>query len=146
MSNLLDILVKNFFPAVLEKSAQGWYEMLNLKGAPSGDMLAGMIVFKEDFMQKCKYTIIGRKNENLELVMSMPGLKSMHYEITDKISYEGFDSQDTTPKIITFKQEESLVKLILNPQDNLNEYFRLEIIPNEDGYRKFEKMNDEVKK
>jgi hypothetical protein len=126
MNDLLVRFLQTCTEYAVEASAKELLNMAEIKGNVNGKFLT-KILNQEDFFRQCKKSYVGYKDSRLEFVISSPGYEPITIEDKTMLEFEGFRKSGEKQKTISLKYANgTIAKLILNPADDLNQYFRLE--------------------
>lgn len=117
MSDFGDKLFRTLFSYMSEFSVKKVTEMAGFKYEGSTEIMQKLFLLNNSSFQKeCKFTIAGRKDNSLEIIISHPGMEDTKCINPTSLEYIGFDGKGGKNKI-NYKHNNTEVEFEMNPKD-----------------------------
>jgi hypothetical protein len=146
MPDFLDKLVEVCLP-ICEAYAKNYMnekinELIQMAGIKSDKKITLKelsLIGDPSFQQECKLTIMGRKDNSLEVIISHPEIENISMTKKNALEYDGFSKKGKISKI-QYKDKSYEVNFELNPQDS--QYtFKAEVYVNKKAYQQAVKLH-----
>lgn len=140
MPDFEEKLLKLIFGYLSDFSIRKVSEMAGLKYDGGTEVVKKLLINNHSsFEKECKFTIAGRKDNTLEIIISHPGMQDAKCEDAHSLEYIGFGKGIGKSKT-TYKNNNTELNFEINPKEN--EYnFKIEIYFDKKVYRQAAKLH-----
>jgi hypothetical protein len=142
MPSFIENLTNNLFDYAFNGVIKQVSEMGGFEQKGGTEILQHLIMNGASFKQECKFTIAGRKDNSLEIIISHPGMKDTICVDANSVEYKGFVNNNKTSSA-KYNNEQVAVEVEINPNETYA--FKINFYPDKPIYEQALKL-DNLKK
>ncbi len=137
MSDFIGKLVNGVFDYAIDFSIRQVSEMNGFKQKGGTEILQHLLLGNSSFKEECKFTIAGKQDNSLEIIISHPGMKDTICVDANSVEYKGFVKKHKrgTAK---YNNEHIEFEVEMNPDEKYT--FKINFYPDKNIYNQVLKL------
>jgi hypothetical protein len=141
MNNILKIIESAAIDALIDLGIEEIHEMLELHHEGGTEIIRNFAKKGMAFGHECKYTLLEKNEETLDIIISRPGMEDTTYRHIEKSSGITLDALPVLLKYVRIARLENPVVEQKRYTRGKNKYYRTTIYPDKKLYDSLRKNN-----
>ena len=131
MSDFIAKLVDGIFDYAMDISIRKVSEMSGFKQKGGTEILQHLFLNGASFKEECKFTIAGKRDNSLEIIISHPGMKDTICVDANSVEYKGFEKK-YKKSIAKYINSHIEIEVEVNPEEAYT--FKINFYPDKKIY------------